>query len=133
MYEQSVYEKDIDNFSYTPFQNSFFQLPLLLQNPAQDTCPGAIHGLTLHQWDKVNSRWTRLQPRIDVITIRGDTINAQLISIPSESITLFRGSQLPFDEVIAGRTEELAITDIESIFLKKGGSQNYRNNYRSDY
>lgn len=95
--------------------------PLLSQSFFRYSQHDSEYGLTISEWDRVNERWSKFQPRITVVTLAGDTIMGQLISASSEGITVFQGDSLPFSDIIEGKTEEINVDDIHEIIFTKGG------------
>ncbi|MDD2634745.1 MAG: hypothetical protein PHW82_04530 [Bacteroidales bacterium] len=91
------------------------------QSISPDSLSIEKHGLTVSEWEKVNKRWSKLQPSIFIVTTSGDTVVGQLISISSESLTICTDKIIPFNDFIEGKTKQIAINNISSIIFTKEG------------
>ena len=73
------------------------------------------------EWEKIQKRWDKYQPRTDIVLLAGDTITGQLIYANEYEIVLYPSNKIMLNTDQFAELIHVPIKDIGEVYLMKGG------------
>ena len=98
-----------------------FGVKLYSQEPGIEQQHISFDDFSIDEQEKIEERWRKFQPRIELILLSGDTISGQLVYVDDTELIIYQGHEIIFNPDISENLLHLSIGEISQILVQEGG------------